>query len=207
MPLWYRRLADIPGVGYAGSPGINRNRLSEHDAIPDVHRYTFEGAPSESLSWKIHNGETSASPANRHQASLRRGETPLQMKLRHMREAIELPGTIADYHFIIQQAIDELWHNRRQEPWILEEFEQLCWLDIRLVTRSLKEFQREDGSLLVIYAIRYLQTLFEQEGYIREALDLAEFAITLGADVDIARQLRERVALLDEESEGCDAVA
>ena len=120
-----------------------------------------------------------------------------------MREAVELPGVISDYHFAIQQAIEELWRHRAQEPWVLEEVETLCWLDIRLITRSVREFQRDNGSLLVIYALNRLLTLFERVGYIREALDLAEFAITLGADEGVAGQLRERVAILSQESEIC----
>ena len=200
MSQWFHRLADVPNVHYPGSPGVERSRLPGYNATATLHRFTFDGKQHESLTWKTREGETSACPASQWQTTPRPGETPAQTALRQLRERVELPGELSSYHFAIQQAIQELWRLRTQESWALEEMEKLCWLDIRLITRSLKEFQHEDGNLLTIYAVDRLLTLFEREGYLHEALELAEFAVKLGAGEGLAEKLRERVALLDAEA-------
>ena len=200
MSQWFRRLADVPNVDYSGSPGVERSRLAGHNATATLNRFTFDGKQHENLTWKTREGETSACPASQWQATPRPGETPAQTALRQVYERVELPGDLSSYHFVIQQAIGELWRFRTQEPWVLEEIEKLCWLDIRLITRSVKEFQRDDGSLLTIYAFDRLLTLFEREGYLHEALQLAEFAVKLGADEGLAEKLRERVTILDAEA-------
>src|SRR5690242_2972974 len=99
MPVWYRRLADVPGVRYPGSPGVDRRRLPGHNAVPTVSGYEFDGKRTETLSWSTTDGITSASPAQRHAIADQHVTTPAV--LGRLREALELPGQASDYHFAL----------------------------------------------------------------------------------------------------------
>jgi hypothetical protein len=48
---WFRRLGDIPGVVYAGSPMVDRTKLRGHEMVPKVISYEIEGKRREGLSW------------------------------------------------------------------------------------------------------------------------------------------------------------
>jgi hypothetical protein len=101
---WYRRLADVPKINYPGSPGVIRTSLPGHNTIPVIDRYGFED-----LMWPLNkDGWTSASPSNEWEPSLRSGETNADLVLRRIYEKLELPGTLSDYHFAIQNCHDEL---------------------------------------------------------------------------------------------------
>lgn len=40
---WYRRLSEVPNVGYPDSPGIDRKRLPGHTVEPKVEVYRSGG--------------------------------------------------------------------------------------------------------------------------------------------------------------------
>ena len=69
MDKWYPRLADVPKLGYEGSPGVDRTRLPGFDLKPRVERYEWDGKIRESLSWPMKNGSTSAAPATQLESS------------------------------------------------------------------------------------------------------------------------------------------
>lgn len=201
MVEWFRRLADVPGVGYEGSPGIDRSRLAGHDAVPKVHVYTFDGKRQESLWWPAKGGGTSASPV--HQLAFQtQTEESAQAILRRIHRALELPGEAKDYHFAIQGCIEALWARRRAEPDLLPEIERLCRLNIRLLESrpQIAVFEQNgERTYLRALAFEHLISLYEREGFLHEALDVAERAARLGQGEARLQDLRERIARLEAE--------
>lgn len=176
MEKWFRRLAEVPGVAYEGSPGVDRTRLPGHDATPKVDRYDYDGERREYMTWATKDGSTSASPAKNWETKPRRGETEAQTALRQLRETLELPGTLRDYHFAIQHCQDELRGDAREEIWALEEVERLCRLDIRLIEEYPETITNEyggDRNYFGVSAFHRLIDLYETEGFLREALEVA----------------------------------
>ncbi len=200
---WYRRLAEVPGVDYLGSPGVNRTRLPGYNLKPELKRYEFDGRRSEHLSWKHADGITSQSPASQWNGQLQEGNVSPQAILQHLHEVLELPGTPSDYHFAIQGCFERLWQYRRNHPWILQEIERLCWLDIRLIEAipAILQFHQQDG--LVSYArslaFERLIRMYERNGYLTEALEVAHRATRFHADDSILKPLQERLARLEAE--------
>ena len=202
MTEWFPRLADIPDIGYIADPRINRTKLRRHDAVPKVTVYTFEGEPQESLSWPMPNGSTSRSPAADYSDThLWDATKSSEMLLRRLHETLELPGTVSDYHFAIQRCVEELWKRRRQEPVLLQELERLCWLDIRLIeARPETIVSPKIGSpaYFQVLAFGHLIDLYSGEGFLREALEVAERGARLHQKTPVA-ELRERLTRMDAE--------
>src|SRR5438128_2270202 len=101
-PRWFKRLADVPDVGYPGSPGIDRRTLLGHDDQPKLEVWSdLDGRQHEWLNWPLRgvpDGSTSASPASEHARELE-DDASAEGILRNLYEALELPGTLSDYHF------------------------------------------------------------------------------------------------------------
>jgi hypothetical protein len=201
---WFRRLAEVPKVGYSGSPGVDRKKLPGYNASPRLENYEFDGKRHESFWWPLPNGGTSASPARSWQTAPRKGESPAQTELRQLYETLELPGTISDYHFAIQSYVEKLWSlfiNREQLA-ASNLIEPLCWLDIRLVEAFPDDFKTDFGDSTSYYAIRALGILirlYEQEGYLYEALDVAQRAVKLDQEHKALEKLQGRIAQLEAE--------
>lgn len=205
MVEWFHRLADVPGVNYTGYPGMQRTRLPGHHARPQIVTFTFDGKRHESLRWPTRGGETSASPAKTHGfLSLPDQEESPQLLLQRMYEALELPGEPTDYHFIIQSCIEELWKRKRrqQDPSLLERIEELCWLDIRLVEAKPDAIAFDHHGTqryFHVVAFTHLMRLYEREGFLHEALEVAQRATRFSPDVMDAEQLRQRLARIEAE--------
>jgi hypothetical protein len=113
-----------------------------------------------------------------------------------------LPGVLTDYHFAIQGCVGRLWERRRDEPAVLKDVERLSFLDIQLVEAQPDLFDWDSGektSLPLIAAFSYLIRLYSREGYVREALEVANRAARLNqlqADRDA---LQNRFACLETE--------
>ncbi len=192
MKRWFRRLAEAPGIEYKPDPSVDRTQLTRHDAVPEIVRFELDGRRHESLSWPFEAGGTGESPAQAWKTQPRGGETQAQTTSRQLREALELPGTLSDYHFLIQSAHSELRRFARQEPWVLEEVERLCWLDIRLINQypetitldpitindeelaKLANERRGERNYVRVTAFHQLITMYEREGYLHEALEAAK---------------------------------
>ena len=208
MEKWYSRLAEVPKLGYEGSPGVDRTRLPGFNLKPRIERYEWDGMIHESLSWPLKNGSTSAAPATQLESSPLPGETPARTSLRHCHEALELPGTLSNYHFIIQGAHESIWKYRRREPWVVEEAERLCWLDLRLIQAypeaiTFDEFNKgEETNYPRVLAFYRLINLYETEGYLQEALDVAKLAVRFNQLQRELDRLEEKVKALDTEAEG-----
>lgn len=207
MEKWYPRLAEVPKLGYEGSPGVDRTRLPGFDLKPRVQRYEWDGKIRESLSWPMKDGSTSAAPATQLESTPLPGETPARTALRHCREALELPGTLSNYHFIIQGAHEAMWKYRRREPWVVEEAERLCWLDLRLIQAhpeaiTYEGFSKGEGpDYPRVLAFYRLISLYEAEGYLREALDVAKLAVRFDQLHRELERLEGKVRALDAEAE------
>jgi hypothetical protein len=202
MVEWFPRLVDVPGVGYTSPARIARSTLPGHDTVPKLSVYTFEGELRESLSWPMPNGSTSRSPAADYsETHLWDATQSSEMLLRRLHESLELPGTISDYHFAIQRCVEELWKRRQQEPALLQEVERLCWLDIRLIeARPETIVSPKIGSpaYFQVLAFGHLIDLYSGEGFLREALEVAERGAHLHQKTPVA-ELRERLARMDAE--------
>lgn len=204
MEKWYRRLADVPGVDYPGSPGVDRTRLPGHNTEPKVSTYTFEGKRSTSLMWPMKDGETGSSPANTWESKPRPGESPSQTALRQTREKLELPGTLSDYHFIIQGCHQELKASAADGLWAFGEIEALCLLDIRLISRypNTVGFEREgEVKYYGIVAFFTLLDMYQREGMLREALDVARVAERFGQAPGKVQEIEERIARIEAEAD------
>lgn len=203
MIEWFRRLADVPGMDYPGDPRVRRSALPEHDAVPRLVSYTFDGQRHEGLEWAMKDGTTSASPASRHATTLASPppDEPFQVHLQRLGEVLELPGTSSDYHFAIQGCVEHLWTRRRQEPGVLPEVERLCWLDIKLIEAQPTGIAYErDGKTDYprVLAFGYLIQLYEREGFLAEALEVAERAARFGQGAE-GDELRARLAQVEAE--------
>src|SRR5580704_14507997 len=106
--VWFPRMADIPGLHFAVSPGVDRESLLEAHARP----YSEPG----SLWWRDSRGSlTSASPAHfRAFADLSRMAS--EDLVRWAWEGLELPGLASDYHYLMQSTALQLWKLRRSDP-------------------------------------------------------------------------------------------
>lgn len=199
---WYRRLADVPGVPYAGSSTVDRTKLDGHDFEPEVHEFEFDGKVRHSLSWPSASGNsTSASPV--HQRTFGGDKAPAHVKLRRLEETLELPGELLDYHFAIQGTAQTVFDGRRQDFALLEEVERLCWLDIALIEAHPYVAESEPGKFFRVVGYELLMRLYEGEGYFAEALEVAKRSARLGQEysLDRAERLRARLAELEAEDE------
>lgn len=219
MEKWYRRLAEVPGIEYEPDPAIDRTQLPGHDAVPKIDRYEFDGRRHESMSWPMEGGSTGASPAQEWKTQPRKGETEAQTTIRQLRESLELPGTLSNYHFAIQGCHDALRGFAREEPWVLEEVERLCWLDIKLIEQYPKTItsepititdpelaklaaeRRGEMNFYRVLAFHQLITMYEREGYLREALVVATIGQRFEQCLGKAEEIAERISRLEAEAD------
>jgi hypothetical protein len=216
MERWFSCIAEVPGIEYQPAITIDRRALPGHDAKPNIDRYEFDGRVREYAMWPP---GTSASPAKQWHTKPRPGETPAQTMLRQISETLELPGTASDYHFAIQTAHSELHQYARDEPWVLEEIEKLCWLNIRLISQypetvmmpmedieneelaKLAAERRGDRRFVGVGAFHELIRLYEREGYLNEALKVAEIAQRFDHCIGKVEELKQRINILEAQAD------
>jgi|SRR5581483_7690150 len=199
---WVSRLGDLSGVGYVSPPAVERRKLPQHDAKPRVATFSYSGKHETSLMWKTGDGETSQSPASAWFSADDPRKISTADMLHRLYEALELPGVASDYHFALLQAYDILWSRRRREPGVLPELERLCLLNIHLVEQrpDIIHMPVQDEEFTArVPAFHYLVFLYEQEGAISDALDIARRAAAAGQDLSDLDRLEQRVAALEEE--------
>lgn len=192
---WFHRFGDVPGINYPVPAGVEPKKLKGYGLKPKIQR-SEDRRPF--LWWDSvddGDGSTSASPA--HQlASTNRGEKSVEFVLRNLLEALELPGIVTDYHFAIQSACGRLWLDRLENPQYLTELERWCRLDLALLKAKPYGFQYEHDGELSYYSIgafSYLRSLYEKEGALLEALEVAEEESQFNPNEKQLEQLRERV--------------
>ncbi len=203
---WFKSLADVSGVSYVTPHGIDRAALPGHDAVPEVFEYGFEGVERRGLWWSTPDGgKTSASPAQQ-RAYEDQEEATARDKVRRLREALELPGTVSDYHFAVQQAAETAYKERREDPpALVEEAERLWWLDIELIEAHPRTLEYSPGEFYRVAAYERLARLYEGEGYLHEALEIAERGLGVGQEHLSPAVERLRANLAELEAEEAEA--
>ncbi|MGI8406869.1 MAG: hypothetical protein ACR2OE_19255 [Thermomicrobiales bacterium] len=204
MIEWFHRLADIPDIGYLGDPRVQRSALPDWNTVPKIVTHSFDGQQHTSLSWPTKEGATSASPASRYATTTVAStlDMPTALLLRHLSEVLELPGTTSDFHFAIQNCIEQLWKRRRQEPGVLPEIERMCLLDLSLIDAHPKSITNEVGrepKYFLVHAFGHLIHLYERNGYLVEALAIARRATRYEQDVKL-EAIEARLALVEAEA-------
>lgn len=189
VPTWYRRLADIPGIGYAGDATLAA-RLPERLATPKVQR--FEDLSS-SLWWTTRGGSGSSSPAREFSHTERGPETTQELRGRVL-TALELPGEPMDYHFILQDAGEHLWKRRVEQPQDLALAEWFWWLDVRLMEAhaEMMRISPDKDEFLTAYAFERIVGFYLREGHIEDALAASERFARFRPRHDLS-ELRARV--------------
>lgn len=200
---WFRRLADIPGVAYAGSLRVDRGNLPGHDIEPTATNYDFDGEGQAHMRWPRSDEESSASPASRHAYQEELSDLASAALVRRLEEALELPGEPRDYHFIMATYCEEAYKRRKEHPAVLAEVERFCLVDVELVEAFPGAVQNVLGEFYHVPSYGRLTTLYEREGFLREALEISERGLAHGQDFGRkVEELRGRVAALEAEDAG-----
>lgn len=200
---WFARLADVPKVGYRGYSNVDARRLPGHGTKPCVETFDFDGTLHRSLNWPTAEGSTSQSPASSWCSFDEPRHATAADVLRRIYEALELPGTAADYHFALLHSYEILWNRFREQPDLLLELEQLLLLDIALVESrpNILQMGGENETFWAsVPAFYHLMRLYEREGYVEDALAIARRGAALRQGGDDLRRLEQRVAALSAES-------
>ncbi|MGW2143502.1 hypothetical protein ACWCOT_04265 [Nonomuraea bangladeshensis] len=188
-------MAEVKGVGFTGSPGVDRRRLPEAGVRP--RNSDFGG-----LSWPRPGGWTSASPAHdRAFADMREMDTATLV--RWVWEGLEVPGTVSDYHFLLQSAIARLWSGRNADRGNLRLLETFAELDLRLIEAVPQPFLVDEndpskGYVRFSGVVTWMR-LLETEGALREALAVNRRLRRFDDDYRI-EELEAKVTALDEEA-------
>jgi hypothetical protein len=203
-------MGEIPNMEYAAPVEVDRRSLPRHDAVPRQTRTAlFDGREFDRLTWIAEDAETDGtgltgrSPAQDHAWAADRDEIPSDALLLRLWEALELPGEPSDYHFAIQSAAGALWRRRREEPEVARWCEYLFLLDVRLIELCpealANEFAEGDENQAPYYratAFDSLPALYEREGYLGEALRIAEIGARFGHGEERVKALEDRISLL-----------
>lgn len=215
---WFRRFGDIPGVNYQTAAGIDPTKLPGHASAPEHHTSDFSDQHLEYLVWQHGSGTTSESPA--HEWAFRSSaDDSVDAVVSWCAEGLEIPGEPTDYHFLISHAVDQLHKLRRKDHRALAELERLCWLDIALIEawpRAVLNEYSGDPSFYGVLAFNHLAGLYETEGALHEAMEVAERAGAFApawtgnktAEQELAQardkrtELAERIAAIDAETAG-----
>ena len=123
---------------------------------------------------------SSQSPALAHwwrDSEERRQPSTPQQTLQRAFEALELPGTLSDYHWVLEDVSRRLWSDRKKEPRVLGAIEQFCWQDIRLLEAHPKLDEDPDRTFEMPYSsFEQIINLYAREGFLGEALSLVRRA-------------------------------
>ena len=193
-------MAEVPGLSYTAPQDVDRAALPGHDAVPRVFEYGFDDETRRSLTWSTPGGEMGASPA--HQRAFGGVEKiGARDELRSLREALELPGSLSDYHFAIQRAAETAYKGRQEDPALIGEAERLWWLDVELVETHPSTVRRPQDESYRVNAYERLVQLYEGEGYLTEAMEIAERGLASGQQhlSPTAERLRANLAELEAE--------
>ncbi|SFL67227.1 hypothetical protein SAMN05192584_1245 [Streptomyces pini] len=121
-------------------------------------------------------------------------------------EALELPGSAMDYHFVLQGAVDRLWSSRRSYPGGLALLEVFALLDLELVEAAPQAVSFDGppvpGTFVRIASVPRLVSLLEREGAFTEALALARRLARFGQGEDAVTRLSEKIAAWEAEAAG-----
>ena len=201
---WFPRFAEIPGIEYEPPPGLDFRCLPGRGQIPEISYYDFDGKKRKSIMWKSGDISSGASPAHDWKTVPRQGESEATTFLRQAYETLELPGTLSDYHFALQRTHDELNKFIGKESWVPAEIEKLCRLNVRLLEKHPEtvSYENDEGvNYARVTAFNRLIGLYENEGYLRDALEIAKIAIRFDYGSETVEELEKRIKLMEIEDE------
>ena len=201
MVEWFRRFGDIPGITYTTPDDLDPRTLEGYGAEPETIAFEMDGKRHESLNWSHGDMVGSSSPA--HSRAFRSDPDASSSEvIQNCCEGLELPGEPSNYHFLIQHTGTELWRRRREEPTLIGEAERFFRLDIDLVDARPDAVSDEYEGERRFYAMAAFSTLvdlFEREGALHEALEVAEHGARYGQCERRRDELRERIAAVNAE--------
>jgi hypothetical protein len=153
--------------------------------------------------WPTVDGSTSATPASRHVPFDAHGAELVT----RVWEALELPGSAMNYHFVLQGAVDRLWSVRRADPAGLELLEVFALLDLELMEAAPQAVSFDDAAdapatFVRVTSVPRLIGLLEREGAFTEALELARRLARFGQGEDVVARLSEKAEALVAEAVG-----
>lgn len=202
---WFRRFEEVPGVSYEGSPRVDRAKLFGYDHEPTFEVYEFDGNRQEYLRWPSlkGGGSTSSSPVHQRVFVEMPENVSHEDLLGWIEETLELPGELSDYRFAIQLYCEAAYKRRKQNPALLSDIERFCLIDVELTENHAEIIEYEPGKSYRVLAFSRLIGLYEREGCLPDALEVAERGLACGQDLERkVEELRERVAALEAEDAG-----
>lgn len=195
MTRWYARMADIPGIGFPGSPGVDRFRLPEAQVRP----LQEQGSPY--LYWPTPDGHASSSPAHR-RAFADTTAMDTNELVRWIFEGMELPGIASDYHHLLQGGVRQLWAQRRPAPDGLRFVETFAALDLALIEAAPEAVAMDERDpsrgFSRLAAVETWMKLLEAEGALRDAAAVGRRAQRFGEGYR-SEELEGKAAALDAE--------
>ncbi|MFJ7209725.1 hypothetical protein ACIQWR_40105 [Streptomyces sp. NPDC098789] len=119
-------------------------------------------------------------------------------------EALELPGSAMDYHFVLQGAVDHLWAGRQSYPSGLELLEVFAQLDLELMETAPQAVSFDPDvepiTFVRVTSVPRLISLLEREGAFMEALALAQRLARFSQGEDVVARLLDKTRALAAES-------
>lgn len=201
---WFPRFGEIPGIIYDAPGGLDFSYLTNRGKVPEISYYNFDGKRHKSIMWNYGATSSSASPAKEWKTTPRPGESEAKTLLRQLYEILELPGTLSDYHFALQNTHGALKNYVGQEAWVLPEIEKLCRLNIQLFEKHPETitYETDDGiHYFGVTAFHTLIDIYKKEGYLHKALEIAKIAGRFNYYKDAVQELEDRIKLLELEDE------
>jgi hypothetical protein len=200
---WFNGLRSVPGIGYTGHPDVDRTKVPGYDTKPDITTFDVGEKKHVSVMWPMRDGgHTSQSPASAWSSHGDARTAEPEDVIRSLYEALELPGTISDYHFKMLGTCGVLWSLRKRRPDLLSELERILLLDVSLIQahgESLVFEHNGDRHMPRVPAFDQLIALYEREGFVHEALAVAKLAMAADQGSADEERLLERLAELQAE--------
>jgi hypothetical protein len=126
----------------------------------------------------------------------------MDMLVRWVWEGVELPGIPSDYHHLLQNAVKQLWSQRRVAPAGLGFVEVFTSLDLNLVEAVPHVVAMDEQDLsrgfARLAAVEIWMKLLEAEGALRDALAVSRRAQRFGESYR-REELEVKVTALDAE--------
>lgn len=188
---WYPRLADMPGVAFTGSPGVQRSKL--RGSTTRARKADW----GDGLDWPERNGEW-GSPAQAHRQDF--AELSTDRLVRNVWECLELPGTLGDWHFTLQDAAGELFRRRHSEPAALRHCEQFALIDLQLTQARPQAFlidaAKSDSGYVGVTSLNVLMRVYRAMDDLPSAVEISRRAESWGNE-SLGKAAEEMQALLD----------
>ena len=199
---WFPRFAEIPGVAYETPPGIDPTKVPGYGMTPEFSEFDSGGQHYESLMWEYGETQSSATPL---QELLGEADvSSLDTLLTWCATGLEMPAEASNYHFHLLETCTQLHKMRRRDQGAIPELERVALLDLALIEAWPRAIYNDYGDNPIFYSapcFGYLIGLYEGEGALHEALEIAERAAAFGQEPDRREEIATRIAAIDAETQ------